>query len=73
MIRGRHNNLDIYYLSQSYFDLPRRTMRYDSNKTFLFNETLKDTKKRYRDVGGYDLTYDNFKQLFRKSGEEEFN
>ena len=21
-IRGRHNNLDIYYLSQSYFDLP---------------------------------------------------
>ena len=26
-IRGRHNNLDIYYLSQSYFDLPKRTIR----------------------------------------------
>ena len=25
-IRGRHNNLDIYYLSQSYFDLPKRTI-----------------------------------------------
>ena len=23
-IRGRHNNLDIYYLSQSYFDLPKK-------------------------------------------------
>ena len=26
-IRGRHNNLDIYYLSQSYFDLPKRTIQ----------------------------------------------
>ena len=25
--RGRHNNLDVYYLSQSYFDLPKRTIR----------------------------------------------
>ena len=24
--RGRHNNWEIYYLSQSYFDLPKRTM-----------------------------------------------
>ena len=30
-IRGRHNNLDIYYLSQSYFDLPKRTIRNNSN------------------------------------------
>ena len=26
-IRGRHNNLDIYYLPQSYFDLPKRTIK----------------------------------------------
>ena len=31
-VRGRHNNLDIYYLSQSYFDLPKRTIRNNSNK-----------------------------------------
>ena len=31
-IRGRHNNSDIYYLSQSYFDLPERTLRNNSNK-----------------------------------------
>ena len=41
-IRGRHNNLDIYYLSQSYFDLPKRTIRIKSNKINLFNQTLKD-------------------------------
>ena len=26
-IRGRHNNLDIYYLSQSYFDLPKNNTK----------------------------------------------
>ena len=40
-IRGRHNNLDIYYFSQSYFDLPKRTIRNNSNKIILFNQTLK--------------------------------
>ena len=34
-IRGRHNNLDIYYLSQSYFDLPKRTIRKNSNRIIL--------------------------------------
>ena len=41
-IRGRHNELDIYYLSQSYFDLPKGTLRSNSNKLILFNQTLKD-------------------------------
>ena len=41
-IRGRHNILDIYYLSESNFDLPKRTMRNKSNKIILFNQTLKD-------------------------------
>ena len=51
-IRGRHNNLDIYYLSQSYFDLPKRTIRNNSNKIILFNQTLKDIEHIYRDVAG---------------------
>ena len=38
-IRGRHHDLDIYYLSQSYFDLPKTTIRNNSNKIFLFNRT----------------------------------
>ena len=25
--RGRHNNIDIYYISQSYFHLPKKTIR----------------------------------------------
>ena len=54
-IRGRHNNLDIYYLSQSFFDLPKRTIRKNSNKIILFIQTLKDIEHIYRDVAGYDM------------------
>ena len=72
-IRGRHNNLDIYYLSQSYFDLPKRTIRNSSNKIILFNQTLKDIERKYRDVAGYDMNFDEFKDLCRKSWEEDYN
>ena len=72
-ISGRHNNLDIYYLSQSYFDLPKRTIRNNSNKSILFNQTLKDIEHLYRDVPGYDMNYDEIKELCRKSREEDYN
>ena len=72
-IRGRHNNLDIYYLSQSFFDLPKRTIRNISTKIILFNQTLKDIEHTARDVAGYDMKYDEFKELCRKSWEEDYN
>ena len=72
-IRGRHNNLDLYYLSQLFFDLPKRTIRNISNKIFLFNQTLKDIENIYRDVGGHDMSYDEFKELCRKSWKEDYN
>ena len=72
-IRGRYNNLDVYYLSQSYFDLPKRTIRNNKNKKNLFNQTLKDIEHIYRDVAGCDMNYDEFKELYRKSWEEDYN
>ena len=59
-IRGRYNNLDIYYLSQSYFDLPERTIKNNSKKIILSNQTLKDIDHIYRDVASYDMNYDEF-------------
>ena len=72
-IGGRHNNLDIYYLSQSYFDLPKRTVRNNSNEIILFNQKLKDIAHIYRDVAGYDMNYDEFKELCRESWDEDYN
>ena len=46
-IRGRQTDLDFYYLSQSYFDLPRRTIRKKGNTISLFNQTSKDIEYIY--------------------------
>ena len=72
-IRGRHNNLDIYYLSQSYFVLPKRTIRNIGNKFILFIQTLKEIEHIYRDISGYDMSYDEFKELCRNTWDEDYN
>ena len=39
----------------------------------MFNQTLKDIEHIYRDVAGYDMNYDEFKELCRNSWEEGYN
>ena len=39
----------------------------------MFNQTLKDIEHIYRDVAGYDMNYDEFKELCRKSWDEDYN
>ena len=43
------------------------TIRNNSNKIIPFIETLKDIENIFRDVGGYDMSYDEFEQLCRKA------
>ena len=71
--RGRHNDLDVYYLSQSYFDLPKRTIRNNSNTKILFQQTLKDVGNIYRDIAGFDMSLDEFKSLCREAWKEKQN
>ena len=71
--RGRHNDLDVYYLSQSYFDLPKRTIRNNSNIIILFQQTLKDVEPIYRDIAGFDMSNDEFKSLCREAWRDNYN
>ena len=71
--RGRHNDLDVYYLSQSYFDLPKRIIRNKSNILILFQQTLKDVEHIYRDIAGFDMSYDEFKSLCREAWRDPYN
>ena len=72
-IRRKHNNVEFYYQSQSYFDLPKRTIRNNSKKILLFHQILKDNENIYRHFGGYDMSYDNFNHLCRKTWTEKYN
>ena len=71
-IKRRHYTLEKLYLSLSCFDLPKKTLGKNSNEVFLFNQTLKDRKNMYRDVGGNDMSYDEFEQECKNSWEEDY-
>ena len=60
--RGRHEDLDVYYISQSYFALPRQSTRNNSDILILFKQTLRDVQSMYYDIGAYDMRYDEFKE-----------
>ena len=45
--RGKHEDLDVYYISQSYFALPRQSIRNNSDRLILFKQTLRDVQSMY--------------------------
>ena len=71
--RGRHEDLDVYYISQSYFGLPRQSIRNNSDRLILFKQTLRDVQSMYYDIGAYDMNYDEFKQMCHKAWDEKYN
>ena len=71
--RGRHEDLDVYYISQSYFALPRQSIRNNSDRLILFKQTLRDVQSMYYDIGAYDMKYDEFKEMCYKAWSERFN
>ena len=71
--RGRHNNIDIYYISQSYFHLPKNTIRNNSNIIILSKQTLRDTILLFNDIAGLDMNLEEWKQLCRKAWENDYD
>ena len=53
--RGRHSNIDIYFISQSFFHLPKNTIRDNSNIIILFKQTLRDIILLFHDIAGLDM------------------
>ena len=71
--RGRHEDLDVYYISQGYFALPRQSIRNNSDRLILFKQTLRDVQSMYYDIGAYDMNYDEFKEMCHKAWDERYN
>ena len=71
--RGRHNNIDIYYISQSYFHLPKNTIRNNSNIIILFKQTLRDIILLFHDMAGLEMNLEEWKQLCRRSWENDYD
>ena len=55
-VRGRHSNVDCFYLAQNYFKLPRQTIRENANFIGLFPQDLKHLNHILDDQVGSDMT-----------------
>ena len=73
LTRGRHQTFDSYYISQSYFHLPKNTIRNISNIIFLFRQTLRDIILLFHDIAGLDMNLEEWKQLSRNAWENEYD
>ena len=62
--RGRHNDIDIYDISQIYFHLTKNTFRISSNIIVLFKQTLRDIILLFHDTAGLSMNLNEWKQLF---------
>ena len=71
--RGWLEDLDVYYISQSYFALPRQSIRNNCDRLALFKQTLRDVQSMYYDFGAFDMIYDEFKEMCRVAWSEKFN
>ena len=71
--RGRHEDLDVYYISQIYFGLRRQSIRNNSDRLILFKQTLGEVQNMYYDMGAFDMLYDEFKEMCRVAWREKFN
>ncbi len=59
-VRGRHSNTDCFYLAQNYFNLPRQTIRENSNFICLFPQYQKNVNHIYDDHAARDMSKDEF-------------
>lgn len=65
-VRGRHSNVDCFYLAQNYFKLPRQTIRENANFICLFPQDLKNINHIYNDHVSIDMTKDEFRSLCKQ-------
>ena len=71
--RIRQGNLEVYYISRSYFALPRQSIRNNCDRLILFKQTLIDVESIYYDIGAYDIKNGEFRERCHEAWSEKFN
>ena len=69
-VRGRHSNVNCFYLSQIYFKLPRQTIRENANFICLFLQDHKNINHIYNDHVGEVMSKEEFRKFCRKCWEK---
>ena len=70
-VRGRHSNVDCFYLVQNYFKLPRQTISENAYFICLFPQDLKNLNHIFDDHVASDMTKEEFRQLCKTAWEQQ--
>jgi len=60
---GRHSDVDVFYLAQTYSRIPKQLIRDNANFLIVFQQDELNMKHLYRDHVGADMTFDQFKDM----------
>ena len=61
--RWRLENSDFFFISQSYFGLPRQNIRNNSDMIILITQALGDVECMYKDIASCYMNIDEFKEM----------
>ena len=71
--RGRQQNLDISYISQSWFELPKNTIRNNCSGIMLFPRTLKDITVIFTDISGLHISFSELRGFCQEAWQKRYN
>ena len=69
---ARHNNIDVFYISQSYSQIPKQLIRDNSNFLIIFPQDSKNLHHIYQNHVNSDMTFDEFCQLCFECWREKY-
>lgn len=64
---GRHNNIDVFYLCQTYSRIPKQLIRDNTNVIIVFCQDELNLKHIYNDHVNTDMKFDKFKEMCGKA------
>ncbi|KYN14187.1 hypothetical protein ALC57_13606 [Trachymyrmex cornetzi] len=70
--RGRHADVDCFYLCQTYAKIPKHLIRDNANLLILFKQDGTNLKRVYNDHVNTDMPYENFCDLCCKCWQQKY-
>jgi hypothetical protein len=72
-VRGRHNNINCFYLTQNYIEVPKHSIRQNTNFLCVFKQDDNNIRNLYRDHASRDMSIEEFKELCDKCWQEPYD
>lgn len=70
---GRHNNIDSFYIGQTYSRIPKQLVRDNTNLIILFKQDGMNLRHVYNDHVTTDMSFEQFKEMCSLAWKENYS